>query len=79
MTKKKMTPIRNSRKIRTGDRDMRTCTFYTSFGFVWLIYSSDKETCSSAIDFRMNNFTRIEGGRLISYTSTTDNTVKLFI
>jgi hypothetical protein len=31
------------------------------------------------IDFQINNFTRPEGGRRISYTSTTDNTVKLFI
>ena len=32
-----------------------------------------------AIDFQIINFTRPEGGRRISYTSTTDNTVKLFI
>ena len=32
-----------------------------------------------AIDFQIINFTRIEGGRRISYTSTTDNAVKLFI
>jgi len=31
------------------------------------------------IDFQIINFTRPEGGRRISYTSTTDNTVKLFI
>jgi hypothetical protein len=31
------------------------------------------------IDFQIINFTRPEGGRHISYTSTTDNTVKLFI
>ena len=33
----------------------------------------------NAIDFQIINFTRPEGGRRISYTSTTDNTVKLFI
>jgi len=32
-----------------------------------------------SIDFQIINFTRPEGGRRISYTSTTDNTVKLFI
>ena len=31
------------------------------------------------IDFQIINFTRIEGGRRISYTSTTDNAVKLII
>ena len=31
------------------------------------------------MDFQIINFTRPEGGRRISYTSTTDNTVKLFI
>ena len=31
------------------------------------------------IDFQIINFTRPEGGRRISYTSTTDNAVKLFI
>jgi len=33
----------------------------------------------AAIDFQIINFTRPEGGRRISYTSTTDNTVKLII
>ena len=33
----------------------------------------------AAIDFQIINFTRLEGGRRISYTSTTDNAVKLFI
>jgi len=32
-----------------------------------------------SIDFQIINFTRLEGGRRISYTSTTDNAVKLFI
>ncbi len=32
-----------------------------------------------SIDFQIINFTRPEGGRRISYTSTTDNTVKLII
>ena len=31
------------------------------------------------IDFQIINFTRIEGGRRISYTSTADKAVKLFI
>ena len=34
---------------------------------------------TESIDFQIINFTRLEGGRLISYTSTTDNAVKLFI
>ncbi|MDL1985618.1 MAG: hypothetical protein LWX54_15805 [Deltaproteobacteria bacterium] len=34
---------------------------------------------NASIDFQIINFTRPEGGRRISYTSTTDNTVKLFI
>ncbi len=34
---------------------------------------------SQAIDFQIINFIRPEGGRRISYTSTTDNAVKLFI
>jgi hypothetical protein len=31
------------------------------------------------IDFQIIHFTRPEGGRRMSYMSTTDNTVKLFI
>ncbi len=34
---------------------------------------------ANTIDFQIINFTRPEGGRRISYTSTTDNTVKLII
>ena len=33
----------------------------------------------TAIDFQIINFTRPEGERRISYTSTTDNAVKLII
>jgi hypothetical protein len=44
-------------------------------------YSRSMGECGSprAIDFQIINFTRPEGGRRISYTSTTDNAVKLFI
>ena len=39
----------------------------------------DEHSSNEDIDFQIINFTRPEGGRRISYTSTTDNTVKLFI
>ena len=38
-----------------------------------------KDKDERCIDFQIINFTRLEGGRHISYTSTTDNAVKLFI
>jgi len=51
------------------------------FGELELDYFIKQYTISEAqdIDFQIINFTRPEGGRRISYTSTTDNTVKLFI
>jgi hypothetical protein len=40
---------------------------------------AEKQGKAENIDLQIINFTRPEGGRRISYTSTTDNAVKLFI
>ena len=48
-------------------------------GSLGYYYADNADDFAEYIDFQIINFTRLEGGRRISYTSTTDNIVKLFI